>query len=64
MGLDQAARRAGSPGTPTHRVATPADLVETLDKVRADPDHAAFVELVLPRDDAPDSLVQLARSIR
>lgn len=54
----------GSPGTPTHRVATPADLVETLDKVRADPDHAAFVELVLPRDDAPDSLVQLARSIR
>ncbi|WP_380159264.1 alpha-keto acid decarboxylase family protein [Kineococcus sp. R86509] len=54
----------GSPGTPTHRVATPADLVETLDEVRADPDHAAFVELVLPRDDAPDSLVQLARSIR
>ena len=54
----------GSPGTPTYRAATPADLVEVLGKVRADPDHAAFVELLLPRDDAPDSLVQLARSVR
>lgn len=53
----------GAPGTPVHRVGTPAELVETLEKVRADP-GAAFVEVVLPRDDAPDSLTQLARSVR
>jgi len=54
----------GAPHTPVFRAQTPADLVEVLDKVRADPDRPAFVELVLPRDDAPDSLVQLARSVR
>ncbi|NAZ75129.1 indolepyruvate decarboxylase [Kineococcus sp. T13] len=54
----------GAPHVPVHRASTPADLVEVLAKVRADPDHAAFVELVLPRDDAPESLLQLARSIR
>ena len=54
----------GATGVATYRVATPAELVEVLAEVRADPDHAAFVEVVLPRDDAPDSLTQLARSIR
>ncbi|GAA0295809.1 alpha-keto acid decarboxylase family protein [Kineococcus aurantiacus] len=54
----------GAPGTPVFRAETPAQLVKVLHEVRADPDHAAFVELVLPRDDAPDSLVQLARSVR
>lgn len=58
----------GAPGTPVFQARTPADLVEVLAKVRADRDsgggHAHFVELFLPRDDAPDSLVQLARSVR
>ncbi|WP_432509976.1 alpha-keto acid decarboxylase family protein [Kineococcus sp. SYSU DK001] len=54
----------GAPRTPVFRARTPAELCDVLGKVRADPDHAAFVELVLPRDDAPDSLLQLARSVR
>ncbi|PRY14174.1 alpha-keto acid decarboxylase family protein [Kineococcus rhizosphaerae] len=54
----------GAPATPVFRAETPAQLVKVLHEVRADREHAAFVELVLPRDDAPDSLVQLARSVR
>lgn len=54
----------GSPGTPVHRVTTPAELVEAFAKVRADAGNAAFVEVVLPRDDAPDTLTRLARSVR
>ncbi|WP_432574241.1 alpha-keto acid decarboxylase family protein [Kineococcus sp. SYSU DK005] len=54
----------GAPGTATHRAATPAELVEVLGKVRADAGRPALVEVVLPRDDAPESLVRLARSVR
>ncbi|WP_337063315.1 alpha-keto acid decarboxylase family protein [Kineococcus sp. G2] len=54
----------GAPGTATHRAGTPAELVEVLGKVRADAGRPALVEVVLPRDDAPESLVRLARSIR
>ncbi|WP_432544161.1 alpha-keto acid decarboxylase family protein [Kineococcus sp. SYSU DK002] len=54
----------GAPHTPVFRAATPAELLDVLGKVRAEPEHAAFVELVLPRDDAPESLLQLARSVR
>ncbi|MCI2238554.1 thiamine pyrophosphate-dependent enzyme [Paenibacillus sp. TRM 82003] len=54
----------GAPGTSTHRAGTPAELVEVLGKVRADTGRPALVEVVLPRDDAPESLVRLARSIR
>ncbi|WP_432492318.1 alpha-keto acid decarboxylase family protein [Kineococcus auxinigenes] len=54
----------GAPGTPVHRAGTPAELVEVLGKVRADAGRPALVQVVLPRDDAPESLLRLARSIR
>ncbi|WP_432487723.1 alpha-keto acid decarboxylase family protein [Kineococcus sp. SYSU DK018] len=54
----------GAPATPTHRAGTPAELVEVLAAVRADAGRPALVQVVLPRDDAPESLVRLARSIR
>ncbi|GAA3627824.1 alpha-keto acid decarboxylase family protein [Kineosporia mesophila] len=54
----------GAPTTPVYRVDTPAALVEVLEKVRAETDQAALVEVVLPRDDAPESLLHIARSVR
>ncbi|GLY32603.1 thiamine pyrophosphate-binding protein [Kineosporia sp. NBRC 101731] len=54
----------GAPTTPVYRVDTPAGLVEVLEKVRADTDQAALVEVILPRDDAPESLLHIARSVR
>ncbi|NAZ81663.1 indolepyruvate decarboxylase [Kineococcus sp. R8] len=53
----------GAPGTATHRVCTGADLVKALGEVRAEPGRPALVEVVLPRDDAPELLRRIARSL-
>ncbi|WP_369069717.1 alpha-keto acid decarboxylase family protein [Kineococcus terrestris] len=54
----------GAPGTLVRRVTTVGELVAVLAERRAEPSRALFVEVVLPRDDAPDLLHRLARSVR
>ncbi|MFB9377100.1 alpha-keto acid decarboxylase family protein [Kineococcus gynurae] len=54
----------GAPATAVFRAATSADLTKVLAERRADPQRPALIEVVLPRDDAPELLKVLARSIR
>lgn len=54
----------GADGTATHRVETPAQLRAALEAVGADPGVAALIEVVLPVDDAPESLRRIAAGVR